>query len=258
MVRTAWTALALILVVASTGQPAHALQEPTTHVMVEGETLAQLAREYLGDAARWTEIARANGITDPHRVHVGTELAIPTSSEPATAESSGRASTETAEPLRGAGASEPQQSDEEAEPTASAELETAPDQEERVWRIEQAERLAPAGGGSAFRSEEANRQRNQVRETHHLQRMAVPRDAFYSAEWLVMGETRPMGYGTLQDFLAMDGARRFQGATARPFDELEIATEGDFSPREGDELQVFRVVRQVEGMGWVVRPTGED
>jgi LysM repeat protein len=261
MVRSAMTALALILVVASTWEPVHALQQPTTHVMVEGETLAQLARQYLGDAGRWSEIAQLNGIADPHRVHVGAELAIPASD--------GAGIPETGEDSEGSPSSQtvastgpepaPAQSAEVTQPPVEAQSAAEParpDHEARAWRIEQADRTSPSGKSTAFRSEESNRRRNQVRSRDEHQRMAVPQDAFYSAEWLVPGPSRPMGSGTLQDFVAIEGARRFQGVTARPFDELEITLDEGFSPREGQELQVFRVVRQIEGLGWVVRPTG--
>jgi nucleoid-associated protein YgaU len=261
MIRSALTALALILVAASNGEPVHALQQPTTHVMVEGETLAQLARQYLGDPARWQEIARANGIADPHRVQVGAELAIPATDGAGFPETAGAAEpTESAEagqsarpePAR-AEPAEPAESIAEAQPAAPPEQQ---DREERAWRIEQADRTSPSGRSTAFRSEEAGRRRNQVQSRDAHQRMAVPQDAFYSAEWLVPSLSRPLGSGTLRNFVAMEGARRFQGVTARPFDELEIAVDTDFSPREGQELQVFRVVRQIEGLGWVVRPTG--
>lgn len=261
MVRSAMTALALILVAASTWEPVYALQQPSTHVMVEGETLAQLARQYLGNAARWPEIAQVNGIADPHRVHVGAELVIPAPDGPGIPETGSLVEATTSADDAASALPEPARSEpgEVTPPAAEADAATEPargDHEERAWRSEQADRKAPAGKSTAFRSEEANQRRNQVRSRDEDQRTALPQDAFYSAEWLVPGPSRPVGDGMLQDFVAMAGARRFQGATARPFDELEITVQEGFSPREGEELQVFRVVRQIEGLGWVVRPTG--
>jgi hypothetical protein len=66
------------------GTPAPA-QNPTTradrrvrsHIIREGDSLPLLAFEYLGDAARWREIALASGIDDPLRLESGRRLEIP-------------------------------------------------------------------------------------------------------------------------------------------------------------------------------------
>jgi hypothetical protein len=48
----------------------------------------------------------------------------------------------------------------------------------------------------------------------------------------------------------------FQGQTARPFDRVTLNLDEGFAPQVGQELQVFRVSREVAGLGWVMRPTG--
>ena len=50
---------------------------PTVRNLVEGETLSQLAHEYLGDAGAWREIALANGIDDPFDLQPGRRIVIP-------------------------------------------------------------------------------------------------------------------------------------------------------------------------------------
>jgi hypothetical protein len=50
---------------------------PTVRNIVEGETLSQLAHEYLGDAGAWREIAVANGIDDPFNLQPGRRIVIP-------------------------------------------------------------------------------------------------------------------------------------------------------------------------------------
>lgn len=47
------------------------------HIVLDGETLSGIAGVYLGDPARWREIARANRIVDPLAITAGTTLAIP-------------------------------------------------------------------------------------------------------------------------------------------------------------------------------------
>jgi LysM repeat protein len=48
------------------------------HVVIQGDTLSGIAGAYLGDPARWREIARANGIVDPFGLPAGASLVIPT------------------------------------------------------------------------------------------------------------------------------------------------------------------------------------
>lgn len=50
---------------------------PTLHTIGERDTLANLAAAYLGDPARWREIAELNGIDDPLRLVAGATLRMP-------------------------------------------------------------------------------------------------------------------------------------------------------------------------------------
>jgi putative chitinase len=50
-----------------------------SHKVVAGETLSLIAKRYLGEAARYTEIAELNQLTDPNRIQVGQILKIPDS-----------------------------------------------------------------------------------------------------------------------------------------------------------------------------------
>lgn len=58
-----------------------ALSARRTTRTVAGDTLASLAWREYGDATRWRVIAEANGIDDPMRLHPGTELLLPASTE---------------------------------------------------------------------------------------------------------------------------------------------------------------------------------
>src|SRR4051794_26012127 len=50
---------------------------PVVHLTVDGDTLSGLAGAYLGDPARWREIADANDVVDPFALRPGTPLVIP-------------------------------------------------------------------------------------------------------------------------------------------------------------------------------------
>ena len=50
---------------------------PRTYVVRSGDTLSGIARRFYGDAKRWPEIQKANGITNPNLVHIGDRLTIP-------------------------------------------------------------------------------------------------------------------------------------------------------------------------------------
>ncbi|TCK22871.1 peptidoglycan-binding protein [Pseudonocardia endophytica] len=50
---------------------------PAVHTLAGGDTLAGLAATYLGDPARWRELATENGIVDPIALPSGTTLRIP-------------------------------------------------------------------------------------------------------------------------------------------------------------------------------------
>lgn len=47
------------------------------HVVAKGDTLWRIAKQYYNDGKRWTDIARANNISDPNRIYVGMKLTIP-------------------------------------------------------------------------------------------------------------------------------------------------------------------------------------
>lgn len=216
MVRSALTALALAIALIWPAHGAQGQDSNQAHVVAEGETLAFLADRYLGDHQRWPEIARLNP-----------EVTDPDEIEPG------------------------------VRLLIPASVMGTSGIEERISLIEQADSRAPAESRSVFYGADiTSRRLVRVQVTEQPKLMAVSEDVFYSAEWLVPGEARPMGEGSLSAFVTMPSARRFQGYTARPFDRVSINLHEGFAPREGQELHVFRVVRMEPGAGWVVRPTG--
>jgi nucleoid-associated protein YgaU len=56
-----------------------AKKKEETYVVQPGDSLSKIAKEKLGDAARWSEIFELNKdqIKDPNLIHVGQELRLP-------------------------------------------------------------------------------------------------------------------------------------------------------------------------------------
>ena len=50
---------------------------PLTYKVASGDTLSAIAQKQLGDARRYTEIAKLNNLTDPNKIKPGQELVIP-------------------------------------------------------------------------------------------------------------------------------------------------------------------------------------
>ena len=51
--------------------------ESRTHTVVSGDTLFNIAKQYLGDGNRYPELAAANGIANPDHIEVGQVITIP-------------------------------------------------------------------------------------------------------------------------------------------------------------------------------------
>lgn len=53
------------------------VQDTDTYVVKSGDTLWDIAQNVLGDGNRWTEISKANNLTQPSIIHTGNTLKIP-------------------------------------------------------------------------------------------------------------------------------------------------------------------------------------
>jgi len=52
------------------------------YIVKPGDTLSAIARDHLGNASRWPEIAKMNSIDNPDLIHPGDELKLPSSTKP--------------------------------------------------------------------------------------------------------------------------------------------------------------------------------
>ncbi len=50
---------------------------PGAHIVRRGDTLWSIAQQYYGNGARWPDIARANGISNPKKLAVGQQITLP-------------------------------------------------------------------------------------------------------------------------------------------------------------------------------------
>jgi hypothetical protein len=73
---------AVSAVARATGLPGPGSGMPVVHVVVRGDTVSALAGAYLGDPARWREIADANAVEDPLVLLPGATLVIPAGRRP--------------------------------------------------------------------------------------------------------------------------------------------------------------------------------
>lgn len=55
----------------------HVNPEDISHTVVSGDTLSKIAKQYLGNASKYKEIAEHNGISNPDLIKVGQVIRIP-------------------------------------------------------------------------------------------------------------------------------------------------------------------------------------
>ena len=230
MVRSAAAVLALLIL------PGFAQgQEPVgTHTVVDEDTLWDLAQRYYQNPFEWRVIFEANrdSIADPNLIFPNEVFIIPG--------------------LRGTVAAGPV----ETGPTVVALPETEPQD------------IAPVGADGAdlvqfgFRQarpaeqirsifwQDTTADRTPSTGTRAGTFYAVTRDAVYSAPWVVPFEVEPEHTGVIDGFADPAG----RASTIRSFDRVRMTMP---SPaRVGAQLQIFRVVREIESVGQVVIPTG--
>jgi LysM repeat protein len=247
MIRSA--AIACLLFVAFV--PAHA-QEPAasarTHVVQSGETLGDIARQYLGSAAEWARIYEANRaqIADPNLIRPGMELAIPgASAEPGPA-TTGPATTVLGIQVDGQGVATVEALPYEAR---RAMLESRPFTPGPTPPIDIADR-------TVFYASDGTPLFGPVVMTQGAAEVpAVPEGVFRAAGWIVP-ENDPSD--RLGQILAMadPDAPPPTSVTLRPGTEVEIRFFAEGAPRPGERFLAYSLGAEIPGRGTVAVPSG--
>jgi len=206
-----------------------------THTVVDDDTLWDLAQRYYQNPFEWRVIYEANRdtIADPNLIYPNEIIVIPGLP--------GTAATVAAppDPNGTTTVALPEVEPEDIEPVGSADL--------VQFGFRQAR---PADQVRTIFFEDTATAQTPVAGTRSSSRVAVTRDAVYSAPWLERFDSEPARTGVLDGF-ADPGAR---ASTIRSFDRVRMSMP---SPaRVGADLQTFRVANDIEGVGRVIIPTG--
>ncbi len=216
MVRSATAFLAVVILAGFTFA-----QQVTTHTVVKGDTLWDLAQTYYGNPFQWRRIWNANRsqVADPNLILPGWVLTIPGKDAEV-----GKVSVET-----------PEEAEAPSAPAQQAPLpavaDTVPDKSPTVFAQTQAAQGTVVG---------------RIRAPH----LAVSRSDVYAAPWLVRAGSEVPAMGRLK---SMAGAAT-NTYTPRRFDKIWLTFSGS-APPVGTSLRLYRVTKTIPRVGRVVTPT---
>lgn len=206
---------------------------PATHTVQQGESLWQLAQQYLGDPLLWPEIYRLNTdvVEDPHWIYPGEELRLQPGEEEPLALAPAPADTGTVN------VTVTPTSDSAAAPVAVQPrvISTGPTIFATVNQPRISTTAIDARSASAYR--------------------AVREGEYYASGFLTEGLPLPSGRVLANAQTSVRGAIRTT-TTARVFERVVISTPPDTPLDSGALLLVFRRGDEVPGYGEVIIPTG--
>jgi len=252
---TASARIRLVVVLAGLTLPAGLwaqIARPETHTVNKGDTLWDLARQYLGDPLLWPEIYRLNTtvVEDPHWIYPGEVLrlvsggdvsAVPSTDTPAPA---AQPSEMAAAPGDSAEAAPAEAEPGLAEPQV---MDLTPEGDDRRDDVD----LTPLVGASRRTVNAGPSLELQLARKYR----PVRRSEFFSSGFLTEGQELPLGnmLGTVAP-LQIEAENR--GTTAALFAKVAVTPPSGARYQVGDTLLVLRVEREVPGYGNVIVPTG--
>lgn len=199
------------------------VQRPQTITVVRGNTLWDLAAQYLGDPLLWPAIYRLNTdvIEDPHWIYPGEVLRLGPSGEVLAVE--------------------------------AADTVMAGD----TVLVDTAVLAPPPGEPilGAFARPGLREARHTLRGLAELPYRPLRRGEFYSAGFLTEGDRLP--FGRVIGNIEPPAIRSLSGrSTATEFERIAVRPPGGASYQVGDSLWLVRVAGEVRGYGNVVKPAG--
>jgi hypothetical protein len=235
-----------------------------THEVVEGETLWSIAQRYLGDPFKWPVIFEANRerIQDPNSISPGQELTIPEAVAGGATVQILTVTTLTGDTpvpeegvplirIVGPPSSDPVRSPMMAERTIFYQNRGGAPRAGRAIPSPAA-KTAFSAPERATPPPQAISIGSSILEDGLL---PVPGGVVFGADWLESQGTEPGSIGALARY-SPGQPERLPGGRALLHDRIQIRVWGDAKLQPGDLLQSFRVLREEEGLGTIVRPTG--
>lgn len=236
--------VAVLLVLLAMAGPAQAQQPAVsgqTHTVLPGETLGDIARQYLGSAAAWQRLFEANQglISDPNRIQVGMQLQIP------------GAATPSAQTVQGTPFAE--------QPAVT--VQTLPYESRR--ELLQSRTFVPGDPVELdldsrtifFETQTSSDDGPIVLVQDAALIPAVPPGVFQAAGWVVPSGDSSDRLGVVAGF-ADDPDGRLAGASIRPFDEVVVDFLGAASPTIGEAFLTYSIRGPLDGVGGVAVPSG--
>jgi LysM repeat protein len=232
-------------------------QMPETHTVKTGDTLWDLAKQYLKDPFLWPEIYRLNTLVveDPHWIYPGEVLRL-AASEKATAvpqTDSAAAMTDTAVAAAPADTGATQAGAEATADTMARAVETAPVAE--ALPVTQASSEAePSERGGLF-PPARGQMRIALTAGELPQRSTLRVTDFYSSGFLSEGQELPFGRLVGPVFPLQIPTRDPRG-NATVFSRVAVLPPAGATYQVGDSLLVVDATQQLQGYGRIVQPRG--
>lgn len=229
-------------------------QVPDTHTVKKGDTLWDLAKQYLKDPFLWPEIYRLNTmvVEDPHWIYPGEVLRLAPSEKATAVPQTDSSATVAAAAPADSGATRPDSVEVTSDTMARA-VETAPVAE--ALPVSQAANEAEPSEGSGLFPPARGSMRIALTAGDFPQRSALRVTDFYSSGFLTEGENLPFGH-LVGPVMPLQIPTRDPRGNATLFTRVALLPPPGASYQVGDSLLVVDATQQLEGYGRIVQPRG--